>query len=128
MKRMLLNLLMLSLILGVANGVAEERIERTFTLGAGTHNLGSCGNGNCIAAFVEAPPGHHITYVHWKPGSSNFVHPCGVGEPNRSPNCGEAAFRWIPGTEHHKAEWLGWTDSGDASQAYTLIIRYEPGQ
>jgi hypothetical protein len=137
MKHVWFSLLTFTLFAAVA--AAAESLEKRMHLGEdnGTHNLGTCpGGGNCIGVFVEVPAGYHIVGIQRKLGSSNFVHSCDPHEQEGTPNCkwregidkiGSSAYRYIPGERHNKAEWLGWTNSGDKSQAYTLVVLYERG-
>jgi len=86
----------------------------------GATNLGSCGGGgNCIGVFVELPPHHRIVKIT-KTGSG-FATPCSEA----AGKCGQSSdFRHIQ-PHLNKAEWLGWTDSGDAGQAFTLHVHSE---
>jgi hypothetical protein len=82
-------------------------------------NLGKCADGNCIGIYVEVPAPYHITGIR-KEGS-DFVHPC-----NETTNCGhKEAWRYVEGSPHNKAEWLGWTNSGDRAQEFILHIEYQ---
>ena len=105
-------------IILVAVVVAEVR-EKKLTLGdPEVVTLKKCANGNCIGLMVAVPEGHHVTGIT-KEGS-DYVHPC-----DQTNNCGHSKA-WIPiEGSPNKAQWLGWTDSGDPTQAFVLKIAYQ---
>jgi hypothetical protein len=81
-------------------------------------NLKKCAAGNCIGVIVEAPKGNHVTSITMT--GSAYVHPC-----DKTNNCGHNdAFIPVPGYPN-QAQWLGWTDSGDPTQAFDLNISYD---
>ena len=108
----------------------------------GTINLGKCPDtqnpsvGNCIGVIVHAPMHTHIVSIQRKLGSSEWVHSCDPHEQFGTANCkanviagriGTSAYRYVPRQPRNTAEWLGWTPSGNPSEAYTLVVSYESG-
>jgi hypothetical protein len=125
----------ITLLVGTA--LAAQQIAITLHLGdPRIKNMGKLREGNQIGVEVESPVGTHIVGIQRKTNSSNFVHSCDEHEVNGTKcqwrdevdKVGSSAYRYLPGTPHNRAQWLGWTDSGDRAQAFTLVVLYEPGQ
>jgi hypothetical protein len=123
-------------ILLVATALAVETFELQLHLGdSRILNLGKLREGNQIGVYVESPPGTHIVGVQRRTDSSNWVHSCDEHEINGTKcqwrdgvdKVGSSAYRFDPHTPHNRAEWLGWTDSGDKNQVFTIVVLYEAG-
>jgi len=119
-----------------AQGAPSASFERTFHIGdPEIRNLGKLRQGNQIGIYLESPVGTHIVTIERKLGSSGWVHSCDAHEQfgttcawtDNIDKVGSSAYRYIPGVPHNRAEWLGWTDTADKQQVFTLIIYYEAG-
>jgi hypothetical protein len=134
MKPFALVICALILSAGLVFAAAEERV--TLHLGdPKIENMGKLREGNQIGVRVASPPGTHIVGVSRTTDSSPWVHSCDEHEVNGTKcewrdgvdKVGSSAYQYLPGTPHNIARWLGWTDSGDKAQAFTLVIYSERG-
>jgi hypothetical protein len=115
MKRLVWTSIVCAVFAAVA--LAETK-DLDLTLGdPQVKDLGKCASGNCLGVIVAAPTGYHVTNV--TESGSAFVHPC-----DKTNNCKQSKA-WIPVQGFsNQAQWLGWTDSGDPTQAFVLHIEY----
>jgi hypothetical protein len=134
MTRFLFSVSVATLLVGTA--LATNSVTIQMHLGdPRIQNRGTLRNGNQIGVLVETPPGTHIVGIQTKTDNSPQVYSCDEHEANGTKcawrddedKVGSSAYRYIPGEPHNKAEWLGWTDSGDRFQVFTLVVLYQPG-
>jgi hypothetical protein len=133
-RPLLFGVSIVTLLVGTALGAATISIQ--LHLGdPRIHNMGKLREGNQIGVFVDTPPGTHVVGIQRRTDSSPWVHSCDAHEVNGTTcewkdnvdKVGSSAYRYLPGQPHNKAEWLGWTDSGDQKQVFTLVVLYEQG-
>lgn len=94
-------------------------VDKQLSLGSPeVRQLGKCAGGTCLGVYVEVAARQRIIDVH-KSRGSDFVHPC-----SETQTCGHKNEWRFVGLDEHRAEWLGWTDSGDPNQAFTLTIKF----